>query len=57
MAATQVEAVKSGVPDIHGLPLDVEVSIEDAEYDRIMRRILGQDDGSDTPVSAFNSSI
>jgi FXSXX-COOH protein len=57
MAAAQVEAVESGIPDIHDLPLDVEVGIGDVEYGRIMRRILGEDGGSDTPVSAFNSSI
>ena len=40
--------VTAGADDL----LDSEVYIEDAEYDRIMRR-----PGSDTGVFAFNSSI
>jgi sulfatase maturation enzyme AslB (radical SAM superfamily) len=38
-------------------PLDVEVNIDDAEYGRIMRRVFLADGGTDTDVSAFNSSI
>ncbi len=56
-AVTQVEEVASETSDIHDLPFDVEVSIDDAEYARIMRRIMLEDGGSDTPVSRFNSSI
>jgi hypothetical protein len=57
MATLQMEGVRSGTSDMHDLPLDVEVNIDDIEYARIMRRITIADGGSDTDVSAFNSSI
>jgi FXSXX-COOH protein len=57
MATLQMEGVTSGTSDLHDLALDVEVNIDDAEYARIMRRITIADGGSDTDVSAFNSSI
>jgi FXSXX-COOH protein len=56
MTTLQFEGVTSGTSDIHDLPLDVEVNIDDTEYARIMRRISA-DGGTDTDVSAFNSSI
>jgi hypothetical protein len=57
MAAMQAEAiVSSDKSDIHDLPFDFAVNIDEVEYSQIMRRI-GIDDGSVTPVSAFNSSI
>jgi hypothetical protein len=49
-----VESITSNTAD---LPIDAEDNIEDAEYDRIMRRIFLADGGTDTDVSAFNSSI
>lgn len=57
MSTLQLEDVKSGTSDMVGLPLDVEVNIDDIEYARIMRRITIADGGTDTDVSAFNSSI
>lgn len=50
------QALGSGQSDLDGVPIDAEVTIDDAEYARIMRRIHI---GSDEPdgVSAFNSSI
>jgi hypothetical protein len=45
----------SDMRDIHDLPLDVEIVIDDVEYARVMRSIGVVEDG--TPVSAFNSSI
>lgn len=47
-------------PDVasapNDLPLDFGISIDAAEYAKIMRRI-GTGDGTGTAVSAFNSSI
>jgi len=57
MASSWIEAVTSGVSDMGGLPLDVEVNIDDFEYARIIRRITVSDGGADTEISAFNSSI
>jgi hypothetical protein len=57
MSTLQLEGVKSGTSDMLDLPLDVEVNIDDIEYARIMRRITIADGGTDTDVSAFNSSI
>jgi hypothetical protein len=57
MATLQMEGVRSGTSDMHDLPLAVEVNIDDIEYARIMRRITIADGGTDTDVSAFNSSI
>lgn len=56
MSTLPLEAVESAAPDLDGLPFDAEASIGDAEYARIMRRIIG-DSGTDTGVCAFNSSI
>jgi hypothetical protein len=57
MAVLQKEDVMSGASDMGDLSLDAEVNIDDFEYDRIMRRITIGDGGTDTEVSAFNSSI
>jgi hypothetical protein len=46
MSTLQFEGVTSVTSDI-----------DDAEYARIMRRITIADGGTDTDVSAFNSSI
>jgi hypothetical protein len=43
--------------DIHDLPLDAVVSIDDIEYAHIMRRIGIAEGEQGTSVSAFNSSI
>jgi hypothetical protein len=43
--------------DIHDLPLDAEVSIDDVEYAHIMQRIGLVEGEPGTSVSAFNSSI
>jgi FXSXX-COOH protein len=56
MATLQFEGVTSGTSDVRDLPLDVEINIDNTEYARIMRR-LSADGGTDTDVSAFNSSI
>ncbi len=55
MPTAQLEVVASGVPDIDDLLFDAEADID--VQSRITRRLFGEDDGSDTPVSAFNSSI
>jgi hypothetical protein len=57
MSALQFEGVESVTSNINDLPIDVEVCIDEVEYDRIMRRIFLADGGADTDVSAFNSSI
>jgi hypothetical protein len=57
MASSWIDAVTSGPSDMGGLPLDVEVNIDDFEYARIIRRIAVRDGGADTEISAFNSSI
>jgi hypothetical protein len=57
MTVMQQEDVMSGASDMGDLSLGVEVNIDDIEYDRIMRRINIGDGGTDTEVSAFNSSI
>ena len=56
MPSAQMEAVVSDVPDIDGLLLDVEADIDVVQC-RITHRLFGEETGSDTPVSAFNSSI
>jgi FXSXX-COOH protein len=53
----QPDRIGAPAPDLGDLPLDAEIDIGDAEYARIMRRIVGGDDGTGTGVSAFNSSI
>jgi hypothetical protein len=57
MSTLQFEGVESVTPNMNHLPIDAEVYIDEVEYSRIMRRILLADDGADTDVSAFNSSI
>lgn len=58
MPTTYADAVlTSDMSDIHDLPLDAEVSIDDAEYAHIMRRIGLVEGEPGTSVSAFNSSI
>lgn len=57
MAVLQLEGVTYGASDMGDLPLDVEVDIDDTEYERIMRRLAIGSGGTDTEVSAFNSSI
>ena len=47
----------SDMSDIHDLPLDAEVSIDDVKYAHIMRRIGIAEGEPGTSVSAFNSSI
>jgi hypothetical protein len=47
----------SDMSDIHDLPLGTEVSFDEVEYARIMRRIGVAEGELGTPVSAFNSSI
>ena len=58
MPTTYGDAVfTSDMSDIHDLPLDAEVSIDDVEYAHIMRRIGIAEGEQGTSVSAFNSSI
>jgi hypothetical protein len=57
MTVLQMEDVMSGASDMGDLSLDTEVNIDGTEYARIMRRITIGDGGTDTEVSAFNSSI
>ena len=58
MPTTYADAVfTSDMSDIHDLPLDAEVSIDDVEYAHIMRRIGIAEGEAGTTVSAFNSSI
>jgi hypothetical protein len=47
----------SDMSDIHDLSLDVEITIDDAEYEHMMRRIGIVRGEPGTSVSAFNSSI
>jgi hypothetical protein len=46
----------AGQSDTDALPLDAKVNLDDAEYRRIMNRIIVADEPGGT-VSAFNSSI
>jgi hypothetical protein len=58
MAAVAGDTLVSVMSDNHDAPLDANVSIESAEYARIIRGIAPEDAGSVAPVvSAFNSSI
>jgi len=43
--------------DLNDVPLGEDVPIDDEEYRRIMQRVMGDGDGADTDVCAFNSSI
>jgi hypothetical protein len=57
MTAAQADAnVGSELPDIQGVAFDTEVDIDADECSRIMRRIIGPDEGSGVWAS-FNSSI
>jgi hypothetical protein len=49
--------IVSELPDIGELPLDAEVYVDEAEYARIMRRLITLDGEPLPSVSAFNSSI
>lgn len=55
--AYTLQVIVSELPDIGELPLDAEVNVDDAEYARIMRRLIIVDGEPRNPVSAFNSSI
>lgn len=57
MTVLEIDRITSGASDTDDLPLDAEDGIDDTEYARIMRRITIGDGGTDTEVSAFNSSI
>lgn len=57
MSIAQQDAIISDHADLGDVPLGEEMSIDHAEYERTMRRVLGDDDGTDTRVCAFNSSI
>jgi hypothetical protein len=57
MSILQSEDVESVTSNTSDLPIDTGASIDDAEYDRIMKRIFLDDGGTDTDISAFNSSI
>jgi hypothetical protein len=57
MSVLQSEDVESVTSNTNDPPIDAEANIEDAEYSRIMRRIFLVEGGTDTTVSAFNSSI
>jgi hypothetical protein len=47
----------ASVLSVDDLPLGEEVGFDNAEYERIMRRIGVTEGELGTPVSAFNSSI
>jgi hypothetical protein len=51
------EFLTSDLTDIHDLPLDADVNLDNIEYSHIMRRIGLAEGEPGTPVSAFNSSI
>jgi len=57
MTAVQPDGVMSAMPDLNDVPFGEEISIDDAEYARIMRRIAIGDSDAAGGVSAFNSSI
>jgi FXSXX-COOH protein len=57
MTVFEMERIMSNASDMDDLPLDAEGGTDDAEYARVMRRITIGDNGTDTEVSAFNSSI
>jgi FXSXX-COOH protein len=57
MTVFEMERIMSSASDMDDLPLEAEGGIDDAEYARVMRRITIGDNGTDTEVSAFNSSI
>jgi hypothetical protein len=55
MSVTIVDSIISDVLDNHELPL--EVTVDETEYARLLRRIGLVEGDSGTSVSAFNSSI
>jgi FXSXX-COOH protein len=57
MSTLQFEGVEPVTSNMNEPPIDIEDSIDDDEYLRIMRRVFHVDGGTDTDVSAFNSSI
>jgi hypothetical protein len=57
MAVMEMEGVMSEASDEGDPPLDAKLRIDDTKYRRIMRRVGTGDGGTDTEVSAFNSSI
>jgi hypothetical protein len=57
MTAIEMERIMSSASDMDDPPLDAEGGIGDDGFARVMRRITIGDNGTDTEVSAFNSSI
>jgi hypothetical protein len=57
MTAIEMERITSSASDMDDPPLDAEGGIGDDGFARVMRRITIGDNGTDTEVSAFNSSI
>jgi hypothetical protein len=55
--AQDTPLIASDTPDLRDLPLDADVTIDDAEYAHIMRRTGIAEGEPGTSVSAFNSSI
>jgi hypothetical protein len=56
LTTDQDSVITSDLSDIHDLPLDTYLSVDDAQYAEIIRRIGIQEETGNT-VSAFNSSI
>ena len=56
MSVTEAETIESAAQDLADVPLD-EIAVSDDEYAQIMRRVTGDNPGTDTKVCAFNSSI
>jgi len=57
MSIEAQDVIASDLPDLSDLTLAEGAGIDDEEYARIMRRVHGGGEGTDTTVSAFNSSI
>lgn len=55
--STMLSEGKSATSNMTDWRIDDEAVIDDAAYRRIMQRIFHGDGGTDTDVSAFNSSI
>ncbi len=49
--------ITAEIQNLNDILLGEDVLIDDEEYKRIMQRVMGDEDGTDTRVSAFNSSI
>jgi hypothetical protein len=57
MTAVAAQApILSRMSDTHDVPLETEVTIDDAEYNRLMRGIAVEDGAPVVLVSAFQSS-